>query len=145
MEFRIVEKAAFTVVGVHRRFNVETSYAEIPKFWDEHFASGMGEKIGGMFGLCANECTGDFDYYIADMYLPWQDIPEGCVTKTVDAATWAVFPWKGQCPDDLQSVNTWVWNEWVPNNNEYVIAANCSLEVYLSMEHGEIWLPVKKK
>ena len=145
MEFRIVEKAAFTVVGVHRRFNVETSYAEIPKFWDEHFASGKGEIIAGTFGLCADECTGDFDYYIADMYLPWQDIPEGCVTRTVDAATWAVFPWKGQCPDDLQSVNTWIWNEWVPNNNEYELSANCNLEVYLSMEHGEIWLPVKKK
>ena len=145
MEFRIVEKAAFTVVGVHRRFNVETSYAEIPKFWDEHYESGRGKIIEGMFGLCADECTGSFDYYIADMYLPWKDIPEGCVTKTVNAATWAVFPWKGQCPDDLQSLNTWVWSEWVPNNNEYVIAANCSLEVYLSMEHGEIWLPVKKK
>lgn len=144
MDYRIVEKSQFTVVGYCKRFNGETSYTDVPMFWDEIFAK-KNNTIEGMFGVCADECSGSFDYYIADMYLPWKDIPDGCVTKTIDAATWAVFPWSGQCPEALQTVNTWVWSEWVPNNGEYELSANYSLEVYLSMEQGEIWLPVKKK
>ena len=35
MDYRIVEKAPFTIVGVKRPFNSDTSYQEIPKFWDE--------------------------------------------------------------------------------------------------------------
>ena len=144
MEYRIVEKAAFTVVGFGKRFKPETSYIEVPKFWDEHYGSGLGDVVGGMFGLCIDSDCDSFEYYIADMYLPWKDIPDGAAVKTVEAATWAVFPWQGQCPDSLQAVNTWAWNEWLPNS-EYEISMNCSIEVYLSMDHGEIWLPVKKK
>jgi AraC family transcriptional regulator len=145
MDYRIVEKAAFTVVGFGKRFAGETAYTEIPRFWDEHYENGRGKIIEGMFGVCLDgDCEG-FEYLIADMYLPWKDIPDGCVTKTIDAATWAVFPWSGECPEALQTVNTWIWSEWLPNSQEYELSANCNLEVYLSMEHGEIWLPVKKK
>ena len=145
MDYRIVEKAAFTVVGFGKRFAGETAYTEIPKFWDEHYENGRGKVIEGMFGVCLDgDCEG-FEYLIADMYHPWKDIPDGCITKTIDAATWAVFPWSGQCPEALQTVNTAIWSEWLPNSQEYELSANCNLEVYLSMEHGEIWLPVKKK
>ena len=145
MEYRIVEKAAFTIVGFGKRFKLETSYIEIPKFWDEHFESGKGKIIEGMFGVCLDSDCDSFEYYIADMYLPWKDIPDGATVKTIEAETWAIFPWQGQCPNDLQTVNTWIWNEWLPNSTEYELSCNCNLEVYLSMEHGEIWLPVKKK
>lgn len=145
MDYRIVEKSAFTVVGYCKSFNGETAYTDIPLFWDEHYEKGRGKLIEGMFGVCLDGDGASFDYIIADMYLPWKDIPEGCVTKTIEAATWAVFPWSGQCPEALQTVNTMVWNEWLPNCKEYELSANCNLEVYLSMEHGEIWLPIKKK
>ena len=145
MDYRIVEKAAFTVVGFGRRFNGETSYVEVPKFWDEHYENGRDKVIEGMFGVCLDGDGESFEYLIADMYLPWKDIPDGCITKSIDAATWAVFPWKGQCPEALQEVNTYIWSEWLPSSKEYELSANCNLEVYLSMEHGEIWLPVKRK
>ena len=145
MDYRIVKKAAFTVVGFGKRFAGETSYTEIPKFWDEHYESGKGNLIEGMFGVCLDgDCEG-FEYLIADMYLPWKDIPDGATTKTIDAATWAVFPWNGQCPEALQTVNTQVCNEWLPSCKEYELDKNCSLEVYLSMEHGEIWVSIKRK
>ena len=32
LDYRIVEKAPFTIVGIRRRFNTETSYQEIPKY-----------------------------------------------------------------------------------------------------------------
>lgn len=145
MNYRIVEKPAFTVVGVCKRFNGETSYTEIPKFWDEHYENGGGKIIEGMFGVCFDEDCTSFDYMIADMYQPWKDIPDGCITRTIEGGTWAVFPWTGQCPEALQAVNTEIWSDWLPNSKEYELDKNCNLEVYFSMEHGEIWLPVKKK
>ena len=45
MDYRIVEKAPFTVVGVKRPFNSDTSYQEIPKFWDEWLAQGEKRSI----------------------------------------------------------------------------------------------------
>ena len=35
LEYKIVEKAAFTVVGYKKQFSNETSYQEIPKWWEE--------------------------------------------------------------------------------------------------------------
>lgn len=39
LEYKIVEKAQFTVMGKVRSFNTDTSYDEIPKFWQEHMES----------------------------------------------------------------------------------------------------------
>ena len=145
MEYRIVEKAAFTIVGFSKRFNTETSYTEVPKFWSEHFDSGNSVIIDGMFGACINADAKVFDYLIADLYIPWKKVPEGCVTKTFEAGTWAVFPYHGKLPEALQEVNTKIWSEWLPNCKEYTLSGDYDLEVYLDAENGEIWLPVKKK
>ena len=145
MNYKIVEKSAFTVMGKCRKFNAETSYDEIPKFWGEHFATGGGEVIRGMFGACIDGDGKDFDYLIADLYFPWNDIPEGCETRTFEAGTWAVFSYQGECPEALQTVNTQIWTEWLPNCKEYELAGNYNLEFYISETEGEIWLPVKRK
>lgn len=145
MEYRIVEKAAFTIMGKCRKFNADTSYTEIPQFWREHYQNGGGEIIKGMFGACVDGNGKDFDYFIADMYFPWNEIPEGCTTKTFQSGTWAVFPYHGECPKALQDVNTKIWSEWLPNCRGYELVGNYNLEVYLDKEYGEIWVPVKKK
>ena len=75
MDYRIVEKAPFTVVGVKRPFNSDTSYQEIPKFWDEWLARGKDRPIMGTFGVCIDMKGKDFDYWIADLYFPWEDNP----------------------------------------------------------------------
>ena len=46
MDYRIVEKAPFTIVGVKRPFNSDTSYQEVPKFWNEWLAQGENRPIG---------------------------------------------------------------------------------------------------
>ena len=38
MEYRIVEKPQFTVMGISRRFHPETSYQKIPEYWAEMFS-----------------------------------------------------------------------------------------------------------
>ena len=144
MEYKIVEKEAFTIMGKSKLFNTETSYTEIPKFWAEHYQTGGGEIIKGMFGACLDSDGKSFDYLIADLYFPWNDIPEGCTTRVIPAGTWAVFPYHGECPKALQDVNTKIWSEWIPNCKEYKLSGNYNLEFYISPTEGAIWVPVEK-
>lgn len=144
LEYRIEEKAAFTVMGVMRRFRGETSYQDIPEYWQEHMCGPLAEQIRGMFGLCLDNDSDSFEYMIADLYSPWKEIPKGCVTRTIPAATWAVFPCRGQIPETLQSVNTRIWREWLPDCREYRLGNNCNIEFYAEPEYSEIWVPVEK-
>ena len=148
LEYRIVEKAPFTIVGARRRFNTDTSYREIPEYWEEWMAK--GSPIMGKFGFCADVDGQDFDYWIADLYAPWEDVPEGCETRAIPGGLWAEFPCRGPLPDSLQSVNTRIWSEWLPGLKGYALAGNYNLEVYSPpAENPEddvntIWIPLKK-
>lgn len=151
MDYKIVEKAAFTVMGRVRSFNAETSYEEIPKFWDEHMADGGKEVVCGMYGVCMDSNGKNFEYLIADNYIPWNDVPEGYVTRVLPAGTWAVFPCRGALPEALQDVNTKIWNEWLPSCREYKLGGNYNIEMYTPPcekpedNYSEIWVPVEKK
>lgn len=147
LDYRIVEKAPFTIVGVKRPFNSETSYQEIPKFWDEWLAQGEDRSIKGTFGVCLDMRGKDFDYWIADLYFPWEDIPEGCETRVIPGSYWAQFPCK---MSNLQDVNTKIWSEWLPALQGYKLMGEYDIEVYLPPEEGSeemsvyIWVPLKK-
>ena len=150
MEYRITEKQQFTVMGVSRKFHPETSFQQIPEYWTEM----MGKPdfpLKGFYGVCVDGDTPDdtFDYWIADDYTPWADLPEGCSTLVIPAGTWAVFPCKLK---SLQDTNTKMWKEWLPNSREYKLAGNYNLEVYSPLceedpgeSDVELWLPVVKK
>ena len=149
LDYRIMERAPFTIVGRKRRFHTETSYQEIPKFWEAWAADKKG--LQGMFGLCMDMDGKDFDYWIADLYAPWQDIPEGCETYSIPGSLWAEFLCRGPLPDSLQSVNTKIWSEWLPSLQGYSLAGNYSIEVYMPpAERPEdtvsyICIPLKKE
>ena len=147
MEYRIVEKAPFTIVGVKKPFHSDSSYQEIPKFWDEWLAQGENRPIMGTFGVCLDMKGKDFDYWIADLYLPWEDVPEGCETRVISGSAWAQFP----CTiKTLQDTNTRIWSEWLPALQGYSLAGEYDIEVYLPPEEGSddmkvyIWVPLKK-
>lgn len=150
LEYKIVEKEQFTVMGKSRKFNMENSYGEIPKFWQEHMQSEDAKIVCGMYGICFDSDGKDFDYYIADNYIPWNDIPKGYETKVIPATTWAVFPCRGALPESLQSVNTKIWSEWLPSCKAYELAGNYNIEMYTPLhedpkdDYCEIWVPVKK-
>lgn len=150
LEYKIVEKAQFTVMGKSRKFNTETSYEEIPKFWQEHMESSDSEVICGMYGICIDSDGKNFDYLIADNYVPWNEIPEGYETKVIPAGTWAVFPCRGTLPKALQDVNTKIWSEWLPSCKAYKLAGNYNIEMYTppcenpEENYSEIWVPVEK-
>lgn len=150
LEYKIVEKPQFTVVGKSRRFNTETSYDEIPKFWNEHVKSGESKIVCGMYGICMDNDGKNFDYLIADNYIPWNEIPEGYEIKVIPAYTWAIFPCHGALPKALQDVNTKIWSEWMPSCKAYNLAGNCNIEMYTpphenpDEDYNEIWIPVEK-
>lgn len=145
IEYKIMEKAAFTVMGRIRQFSTETSYEEIPKFWQAHMNDGGSKVVCGTYGICMDKDGTDFDYLIADNYLPYKEVPAGYVTKTIPAGTWAVFPCRGALPKALQDVNTAIWNDWMPNCKEYKLSGNYNIEMYTpEMTYSEIWVPVEK-
>lgn len=149
LDYRIVEKASFTIVGIKRRFNSRTSYQEIPEYWKEWQSDQKGLK--GTFGFCLDINGNEFDYWIADLYLPWEDIPEGCETYQIPASLWAQFICKGSLPDSLQNVNTQIWSEWLPTLKGYKLAGNYSIEFYTPLAENSadnlsyIWIPLKSE
>ena len=158
MDYRITKKDSFTVIGSAKEFSYEHAKQEIPAFWQEHYATGKGQHVCGMFGINIDEQMGHekFEYLIADIYNPVTDIPEGFVTKTIPAFTWAVFPCKGAMPNSLQDVNTKIFSEWLPALKEYEFAAGYCIEMYDAPDkypkgtqdenyYAEIWIPVKRK
>lgn len=158
MDYRLTKKDSFTVMGAVKKFAYDGAKAVIPEFWKEHYERGNGKYVCGMFGINMDESMGnsEFEYMIADIYNPVMDVPEGFVTKTIPAFTWAVFPCKGSMPASMQDVNTKIFSEWLPALKEYEFAAGYCIEMYddpskypkgTSDEnyYAEIWIPVKKK
>lgn len=149
LEVRIAEKEAFTVVGRSRKINTDTAYDEVPRFWQEHHARGASQDIKGMFGICLDIDAKVFEYLIADNYLPWNEIPSGCVSKVIPAGSWAVFACRGALPNSLQETSTRIWSEWLPNSKEYKLRGNSYIELYAPPAarpedtYCEIWIPVE--
>ena len=157
MDYKIVEKKAFTVAGFERKFSFDSSYENIPKFWDEVFgkycSSCKDSFTFGEYGICIDDINDgkNFNYIIAGVYDPAAELPENSVTRDFPAATWAVFPCKGAMPKALQDLNTRIFSEWLPNCKDYEVAMECTVEMYSMGDtnsedyYSEIWIPVKKK
>lgn len=149
MDYKIVKKEAFTIMGRKRRFNTIDCYQRIPEFWDEHYNDGGNEIVCGMFGLCVDSDGNNFDYLIADLYKPWDEIPDGYETRVIQEGLWAVFPCK---LSTLQDTNTRMWKEWLPNCKEYKLVGNYDIEMYAPKckenpgeTYVELWLPLEKQ
>ena len=158
MDYKIEKKEAFTVLARSKVFPYEGAKEQVPAFWGEHFAGGFGSTVCGMYGINIDEDMGmdQFEYLIADPYDPAKEIPEGFVTKTIPALTWAVFPCRGPMPGALQDVNNAIYTEWLPAAGNYKFAAGYCVELYdnpMNYPKGtqdenyycEIWIPVQPK
>ena len=158
MDYRIEKKEAFAVLGSAGTFPYEGAKQTIPQFWQAHFAAGKGSVVCGKYGINIDAQMGHdtFEYLIADDYTPGKPIPDGFVTRTIPALTWAVFPCTGPLPQALQDVNTKIFTEWLPALRDYEFAAGYCVEMYADPRefskgtldekyYSEIWIPVKKK
>ena len=79
MDYKIVEKDSFTVIGASKKFLYDDAKSEIPKFWTEHYQTGKGNTVCGMYGVNIDEDMGgkEFEYLIADDYDGKSEVPTG--------------------------------------------------------------------
>ena len=165
MKLTYEKKNEMTFIGYHTEIKPDEGYIKCPEFWDKEF----NEKYSrlwqtmkpetpvekailangiGMFAICAESENG-FEYWIAGLY-QGGDVPEGLELYTFPESNWAVFTTKGACPESLQTLNTFVWQEWFPNEGQkYHANGMATLEVYSEGDPQSpdyecgIWVPVK--
>lgn len=157
MDYKIVKKDAFTVMGAAKTFPYDEAKTAIPQFWAELFQSGDG-KVCGMYGvnIDGHADSKAFEYLIGDPYDGHAPVPAGLVTRTVPALTWAVFPCVGPMPNAMQQVNERIFSEWLPGCRAYELSNGYCVELYDDPHkhakgvqderyYCEIWMPVKSK
>ena len=170
MDFKIAPMFPFTLIGFQKIFENETSYEEIPKYWDEicekyannvyagnepanPYEKALVDNCIGEYGVCIDDIgEGKFRYLIAGKYTGGE-VPEGMVLYEFPRGEWAVFNCLGPLPEAMQSVNTRIFSEWLPGNPEYELSGNANVEWYDCINgektdpdyHSAIWVPVKRK
>lgn len=151
MDYKMVQRDAFTIATKVKWFKPETSTKDIPTFWREYFAQGLGDIVCGMIGICLeeNKETREFRYGIGCEWEEGKEIPDGFEAIIVPANTWACFTCVGAMPNAIQDMWKRVYSEWLPQSG-YEIVPNYDMEVYTEGEVSssdyisQIWIPVRK-
>jgi len=157
MDYKIVKKDQFTIIGVSKVFKYDEAETEVPKLWEEYYQTGKSDIVCSVYGVNIDESMSgnEFEYLIADNYNPIKEIAEGFVTRIIPKHTWAVFACIGAMPQSIQDINKKIFSEWLPNCKDYEIAAGYNIEMYgnpAEYQKGvqdekyycEVWIPVKK-
>lgn len=175
MDYIVERMNGFKIIGFEREFGYDTedSYTNIPLFWNElsekYFKklwsgeSAPSDDIEkailkyniGLYGVCIDDDAemsenGKFRYLIAGEYTGG-DVPEGLKVYQLPDSEWAKFRCIGSMPAALQSVNTKIFREWLPGNQEFELAVPINIEWYSMGDpssadyESAIWLPVKRK
>ncbi len=158
MNYRIEDKGQFRLVGYKERIGMDNgeNFRRVPAFWSEIMQSGKMKKIMeycdneklGCLGVCANEGTNEFDYYIATG--SGKEIPAEMSELIVPAATYVIFGCVGKLPESQQEVWKRIFTEWFPTSN-YEIGDGPQVEWYSDGDSSsddyisEIWIPVSRK
>ena len=168
MNVKVTPMFPIKLIGFESEFSFDNSYQEIPKYWDEicekhckRIYAGQDpvtpeekaivDNCIGEYALCMDGNGKTFKYMVAGRYTGGE-VPKGMKLVELERGDWAVFDCYGPNPKTLQDTNTKIFNEWIPNNNEYEVRANYNIEWYDctgDMEdanyHTAIWIPVRKK
>lgn len=168
MDYTIEKMDAFQVIGFLTEIPLDKGYEQCPKFWDEvnekyltplcqgkaaetDLERAVAECCVGLFGVCIEEeeQPGVFTYMAAGHY-DGRPVPEGMAVREIPAATWAKFRALGPLPGSLQTLNSQIFQEWLPGNGQYELAFPINIELYQDVENGPeyesyIWLPVTEK
>ena len=160
-------KPKMTFIGFSTAISPNEGYIKCPEFWDKEYSRKFArlwqtmqpetptekailENGIGMFAICDEKENG-FEYWIAGLYKGGA-VPQDLALYTFPESDWAMFSAKGALPDSLQTLNTYVWTEWYPNEGkQYIENGNAMLEVYAKgdMQSPDyecgIWVPVNRK
>ena len=159
MNYKIIEKESFKVVGVKREFSCVNgeNMVQIPKMWDDVHQDGTNDllfqlnngEIKGVLGVCVDKRDSQsqlMDYWIATNHTG--DTPTGLLELDIPASKWGVFEVHGAMPDAMHNAWKQIFSEWFPSNH-YVHAGAPDLEVYTNGNpsspdyYSEIWIPLK--
>lgn len=159
MDYRIVEKEAFTVVGKSIEVTCKDGEQsrEIARQWQACHADGTIAKLGSVAagGLLLGVCldmkpeTGDLTYMIAAEADPAK-LGAGYSQRTIPASAWAVFTAVGPVPGSIQSMFGRIFQEWFPGTG-FEHSGAPEMEVYPPGDttaddyQCEIWIPIVKK
>jgi AraC family transcriptional regulator len=167
MDYRIIKKPAFEVIGRARKFTTLNgeNFIQVPQFWREfqslkeypelgNMSRGKPGRVteGGCLGVCIpieNKGWDEFLYAIA-VEKPENIKPAGFEVFPIPAATWAVFESIGPMPKAIQDVTVRIFQEWFPSTG-YEHDAKPELEVYFSGDTNsadyrcQVWMPIVDK
>lgn len=163
MNYRIVEKEAFRIVGIMKRVPIvfKGENKEITAMWKSLNIEMIGRlkelsniEPKGIISASTNFSEGRMEEKGGlDHYIGVATTKEGTVDFSqleVPALTWAVFESIGPFPDTLQETWGRIYSEWFPSSNfEQAegpeILWNESKDVTSPTFKSEIWIPVLKK
>lgn len=162
MDYRIVEKEAFTVlekVEVHNVITDANKY-EISDFWDKANADGtvrtlvnaLADGNKNLLGICYDETPNKdtFEYSIAAVCDENITVPDGYRLNRIPARTWAVFECTGAMPDAIQETWHRIVTEFFPAS-DYVPTYEMDIEDYPDGDSSSpdykcsIWVAVTKR
>jgi AraC family transcriptional regulator len=163
MNYRIVEKGPFKLVGIKKRVPIifKGANPEIAKMAElltpeiiKQLKAISNVEPTGIISASVNfsegrmEEKGELDHYIG-VATSSNETADFDVLK-IDASTWAIFESIGPFPETLQNVWGRIYSEWFPSSGYEVapgpeILWNESPDTGNPKHRSEIWLPVKKK
>jgi AraC family transcriptional regulator len=162
MNYRIVEKDAFHIVGIKKRVPLIYNGVnpEIAAMWQSLTIESINElkKLSnieprGLISASTNFSerlaeNSELDHYIGAATT--EECPDHFVKLEVAASTWAVFEAVGPFPETLQNVWGRIYAEWFPSSSfEQVegpeILWNEHKDTTSPTFRSEIWIPVKKR
>ena len=163
MNYKIVEKEAFSIVGIKKRVPIVFSGVnpEIAAMWqslNEEMIRQLKELSNiepkGIISASTNfsegrmEEKGELDHFIG--VATTRECPVNLTQLEVSESTWAVFEAVGPFPDTLQNIWGRIYAEWFPSSNYEQaegpeILWNENKDVSSPTFRSEIWIPVIKK
>jgi AraC family transcriptional regulator len=164
MEFRIVDKPAFNLVGVSKRVPMQFKGVnkEIVKLAESitdeqkkemHSLQNMEpyEIVNASYDADANFLKEEgYLTHLIGILTTENQVSDLLEKVPVAACTWAVFPNEGVFPSTLQNTMAKIYAEWLPSSDYEII--NAPTFSFTKMDahkkdyaYSEVWIPVRKK
>lgn len=161
MEYKIVIKEDFKVIGMEGKTSCEDAKVKIPEIWkafmprSEEIKNRVNDKV--FYGVCEYDpamkdncnCCGEFTELVCVEANSLDVIPEGMVGRVIPAAKYAVFTHKGPLANLPETYN-YIYGPW-KKDSDYEMAEADVFEYYderfccCHEENSEfdIYIPIK--
>ena len=164
LEFMIVEKPAFNLVGVSRRvpMQFEGVNQEIVKL-AQSITDKQRKEMRSLQNIEPYEIVNaSYDHeanflkdegyltHLIGVLTTTEEVSDQLEKVPIPAYTWAVFPNEGPFPQTLQNTMARIYSEWLPSADYEIVDAFSFSFTKMDQEkegyaYSEVWIPVRKK